>query len=242
MRISIAKALLNEPDILIMDEPTNHLDLDAVIWLGNYLKNWNSYKKTNHKTLILVSHDKYFLDDVVEKIIRIHQCKLLTYTGNYERMLKMIRQERKEIEKKWNKEKKNVKSKKEKKNKRPEREYSVEFSFSDNVSDKGIIKLEDVSFSYDSNKTIFKNIDFCVRAGEKISIVGPNGSGKSTLLKLICGEIEPNKGTRFTDKIKIAKYSQQFEDSLPLELTPVEYLQKVFTNWNLTDVRKHLST
>ena len=88
-------------------------------------------------------------------------------------MLKMIRQERKEIEKKWNKEKKNVKSKKEKKNKRPEREYSVEFSFSDNVSNKGIIKLEDVSFSYDSNKTIFKNIDFCVRAGEKISVVGP---------------------------------------------------------------------
>ena len=242
MRISIAKALLNEPDILIMDEPTNHLDLDAVIWLGNYLKNWNSHKKTNHKTLILVSHDKYFLDDVVEKIIRIHQCKLLTYTGNYERMLRMIRQERKEIEKKWNKEKKNVKSKKEKKNKRPQKEYSVEFSFSDNVSNKGIIKLEDVSFSYDSNKTIFKNIDFCVRAGEKISIVGPNGSGKSTLLKLICGEIEPNNGTRFTDKIKIAKYSQHFEDSLPLELTPVEYLQKVFTNWNLTDVRKHLST
>ena len=241
MRISISKALLNEPDILILDEPTNHLDLNAVIWLGNYLQKWNTYKNTIHKTLIIVSHDKYFLDDVVDKILRLHNKKILTYTGNHEKMLKMIKQERKELDKKWDKEKKNFKSKKDKKKNRPEKIYEVGFSFSPEVSKKGHITLENITFSYNGNINILENIDFCVRCGDKISIVGKNGSGKSTLLNILSNDLELNQGSRYTDNIKIAKYSQHFDNILPMDLTPVQYLQQIYSNWNITDIRKHLS-
>jgi ATP-binding cassette subfamily F protein 1 len=241
MRVSISKALLNEPDILILDEPTNHLDLNAVIWLGNYLTKWNTFKNTKHKTLIIVSHDKDFLDSVVHKILRIHNQQIIVYTGNHDKMLRMIKQERKEIEKKWNKDKKHIKSKKDRKNKRPDRIYEVDFSFSEDVSSKGHITLDNITFSYNDVENVFENIDFCIRAGEKISIVGSNGSGKSTLLNILCNELELSKGSRRTDNIKIAKYSQHFENSLPMDLTPVEYLQQVYSNWNTTDIRKHLS-
>lgn len=241
MRISIAKALLNEPDILMMDEPTNHLDLNAVLWLGDYLRKWNTFKNTKDKTLIIVSHDKSFLDEAVDKIIRIHNQKIITYTGNHEKMLKMVQQERKGIEKQWEKDKKRIKSKKEQKQKRPQKIYEVEFSFSDNVSSKGHVTLENITFSYDNQNNIFEKLDFCVRAGEKKAIVGKNGSGKSTLLNLISGELKINDGYRYTVNIKIAKYSQHFDSILPMELTPVEYLKTVYPNWNLTDIRKHLS-
>ena len=241
MRISIAKSLLNEPDILMLDEPTNHLDLNAVIWLGDYLQKWNTFKNTKNKTLIIVSHDKYFLDEVVDKIIRIHDKKIFTYTGNHEKMLKMVQQERKELEKKWEKEKKHIKSKKEKKQKRPDKIYQVEFSFSDDVSTKGHITLENVTFGYDKKCNIFEKLDFCIRAGEKIAIVGKNGTGKSTLLNLLNGDLEIQEGYRYTDNIQIAKYSQHFDSILPMEMTPIEYLQTIYSNWNLTDIRKHLS-
>merc|ERR1711871_1565922 len=137
----------------------------------------------------------------------------------------MVKQERKEIEKKWEKDKKKINSKKDKKKNRPEKIYEVNFAFSENVSKKGHITLENISFSYDEKQEIFKNLDFCVRSGDKISIVGKNGSGKSTLLNILSGELELKQGHRYTDNIKIAKYSQHFENILPMEMTPVEYLQ-----------------
>jgi ATP-binding cassette subfamily F protein 1 len=245
MRISIAKALFNEPDIMILDEPTNHLDLNAVIWLTDYLQNWNKKKNTRTNTLVLVSHDKYFLDGIVDKIIRIDQKKLSYYNGNHRKMLKMIEQERKELEKKWDKKKKSIKSKKMKKKLRPPLKYEVDFTFADpeNIQ-KGSIVLEDVTFKYPgTDVNIFEELDFSIDSGEKITIVGPNGAGKSTLLKMLFNEIEQDdmeEGERLvTGKVKIAKYDQHF--NFPMEKTPVEYLQTIYTDWTLTDIRKHLS-
>jgi len=245
MRISIAKALFNEPDIMILDEPTNHLDLNAVIWLTDYLQNWNKKKNTKFKTLVLVSHDKYFLDGIVDKIIRINQQKLKYYNGNHRKMLKMIQQERKEVDKKWNKQRKSIKSKKERKKKRPPLKYAVDFTFAEpHQIQKGSIFLEDVTFQYPgTNTNIFEELDFSIDSNEKITIVGHNGAGKSTLLKMLFNEItqeDMEEGTRLVNgKIKIAKYDQHF--NFPMEKTPVEYLQSIYTDWSVTDIRKHLS-
>ena len=241
MRITIAKALLNEPNILILDEPTNHLDLNAVIWLGNYLQAWNKQKNTRKKTLIIVSHNKYFLDDVVDKILRIHDKTIMSYTGNHEKMLKMIVQERKQINKKWEKDKKHIKSKKEKKKKRPDDIYKVDFNFCEDIYMKGSITLNNVSFTYNKDKIIFSAIDFCIRCGEKIAVIGRNGSGKSTLLNILNNELNIEQGHRTINNVKIGKYSQHFDNVLPMDKTPVEFLHSIFTDWSITDIRKHLS-
>ncbi len=241
MRITIAKALLNEPNILILDEPTNHLDLNAVIWLGNYLQTWNKQKNTRKKTLIIVSHNKYFLDDVVDKILRIHDKQIMSYTGNHDKMLRMIVQEQKQIDKKWEKDKKHIKSKKEKKKLRPDDIYKVNFNFCDDIFLKGAISLDNVSFAYHKDKIIFSNIDFCIRCGEKIAVIGKNGSGKSTLLNMLNNKLEIENGNRSINNVRIGHYSQHFDNVLPMDKTPVEFLHTIFTNWSLTEIRKHLS-
>lgn len=245
MRVSIAKALLNEPDLLIMDEPTNHLDLNAVIWLNDHLQNWNDPRKGSrkqNKTLLLISHDVNFLDNVCNKIIAIHQLKIKQYNCNYDKMLKMRHQERIVEEKEWEKKKKDIKSKKNRKKGRPNRIYEVNFSFDHYCDPQTSISLDDVSFAYPNSDYILKNINFGISAGEKIVIIGKNGSGKSTLLKLLSGEFEPSEGEIIhTKKVKIGRYYQHFEDSLPIDKTPVEYLHSLSTDKNVTDIRKHLS-
>ena len=245
MRVSIAKALLNEPDLLIMDEPTNHLDLDAVIWLNNHFQNWNDPRKGSrkkNKTLLLVSHDVNFLDNVCNKIVAIHKLKIKQYNCNYEKMLKMRNQERVAEEREWDKKKKKIKSKKQRKKERPSKIYEVGFSFDNYCDPQTSISLDDVSFAYPDCDYTLEDIDFSVSAGEKIVIIGKNGSGKSTLLKLLTGELEPTDGDVFhTKKVRIGRYYQHFEDTLPMEKTPVEYLQSLTTDKSITDIRKHLS-
>jgi ATP-binding cassette, subfamily F, member 1 len=245
MRISLAKALLNEPDLLILDEPTNHLDLNAVIWLGDYLQHWNTFKNTKQKSLLLVSHDEGFLDEVCHKIIRLDNKKIRTYTGNYKKMKAMVEQERVSELREYDKKIKNIKSKKARKKLKPNDTYKVDFQFEEAII-TGHIRLDNVSFSYNndtgSDKYLLRKINFNIETGDKIVIVGKNGVGKSTILKLLSGEITPNQGTRFISKnIYVGKYYQHFEDSLPLDKTPVEYLQSLFSEHHIQEIRKHLS-
>ena len=272
MRISLARALFMEPTFLMLDEPTNHLDLNAVIWLDNYLQNWK-------KTLLIVSHDQSFLDNVCTDIIHLDQEKLFYYKGNYSKFKKMLVQKRKEQLKEYEKQEKRLKemkasgksskqaetkakeslTRKQEKNmknkgmqkendgptellKKP-KDYIVKFKFPEpNQLSPPILGLKNVSFKYENQAYLFKDIDFAIDMESRVAIVGPNGVGKSTLLKLLMGDIQPTAGELVRNRfLKIGRYDQHSADQFDLNLTPVEHLRKYY-NLDYQECRKRLGT
>lgn len=232
MRISLARALYIEPDLLLLDEPTNHLDLEAIIWLSNYMESWKG-------VAIIVSHNIGFLNETCSQIMNIENLKLVTYRGNYTMFKKSLEQKQKNqikiyeaYEKKLKEFKKNNSSKSAvdefiKKNQvlKPEKQYYVKINFQPTNSFKShVIKLEDLCFSY-SDKEILKNVEIGIDMNTRATLVAPNGSGKSTLMKLISGEIKPSSGTVWIqNNLRIGYYNQHFEEQLPMDKTPIEYL------------------
>ncbi|XP_026205316.1 ATP-binding cassette sub-family F member 1 [Anabas testudineus] len=270
MRVSLARALFMEPTLLMLDEPTNHLDLNAVIWLNNYLQGWK-------KTLLIVSHDQSFLDDVCTDIIHLDNQKLYYYRGNYLTFKKMYVQKQKELQKQYDKQEKKLKdlkaggkstkqaekqtkealTRKQQKGKKkggqeeesqeaPEllkrpKEYTVKFTFPNPPPlSPPILGLHSVDFGYDSQKPLFKNVDFGIDMDSRICIVGPNGVGKSTLLLLLTGKLNPTKGEmRKNHRLKVGFFNQQYADQLNMEETATEYLMRNF-NLPYQDARKCL--
>lgn len=269
MRVSLARALFMEPTLLMLDEPTNHLDLNAVIWLNNYLQGWR-------KTLLIVSHDQGFLDDVCTDIIHLDTQRLHYYRGNYMTFKKMYQQKQKELLKQYEKQEKKLKELKaggkstkqaekqtkevltrkqqkcRRKNqdeesqeppellKRP-KEYTVRFTFPDPPPlSPPVLGLHGVTFGYEGQKPLFKNLDFGIDMDSRICIVGPNGVGKSTLLLLLTGKLTPTNGEmRKNHRLKIGFFNQQYAEQLHMEETPTEYLQRSF-NLPYQDARKCL--
>uniref|UniRef100_A0AC11CDH6 ATP binding cassette subfamily F member 1 n=1 Tax=Ovis aries TaxID=9940 RepID=A0AC11CDH6_SHEEP len=269
MRVSLARALFMEPTLLMLDEPTNHLDLNAVIWLNNYLQGWR-------KTLLIVSHDQGFLDDVCTDIIHLDAQRLHYYRGNYMTFKKMYQQKQKELLKQYEKQEKKLKELKaggkstkqaekqtkealtrkqqkcRRKNqdeesqeapellKRP-KEYTVRFTFPDPPPlSPPVLGLHGVTFGYEGQKPLFKNLDFGIDMDSRICIVGPNGVGKSTLLLLLTGKLMPTRGEmRKNHRLKIGFFNQQYAEQLRMEETPTEYLQRGF-NLPYQDARKCL--
>uniref|UniRef100_A0A671DXC3 ATP-binding cassette sub-family F member 1 n=1 Tax=Rhinolophus ferrumequinum TaxID=59479 RepID=A0A671DXC3_RHIFE len=269
MRVSLARALFMEPTLLMLDEPTNHLDLNAVIWLNNYLQGWR-------KTLLIVSHDQGFLDDVCTDIIHLDAQRLHYYRGNYMTFKKMYQQKQKELLKQYEKQEKKLKELKaggkstkqaekqtkealtrkqqkcRRKNqdeesqeapellKRP-REYTVRFTFPNPPPlSPPVLGLHGVTFGYEGQKPLFKNLDFGIDMDSRICIVGPNGVGKSTLLLLLTGKLTPTRGEmRKNHRLKIGFFNQQYAEQLRMEETPTEYLQQAF-NLPYQDARKCL--
>uniref|UniRef100_A0A8C7Y0Y5 ATP-binding cassette, sub-family F (GCN20), member 1 n=1 Tax=Oryzias sinensis TaxID=183150 RepID=A0A8C7Y0Y5_9TELE len=264
------QALFMEPTLLMLDEPTNHLDLNAVIWLNNYLQGWK-------KTLLIVSHDQSFLDEVCTDIIHLDNQKLYYYRGNYLTFKKMYVQKQKELQKQYDKQEKKLKDLKaggkstkqaEKQTKdvltrkqlkgkkkggqdeesreatellkRP-KEYTVKFTFPNPPPlSPPILGLHSVDFCYDSQKPLFKNVDFGIDMDSRICIVGPNGVGKSTLLLLLTGKLTPTKGEmRKNHRLKVGFFNQQYADQLNMEETATEYLMRNF-NLPYQDGRKCL--
>lgn len=261
MRVSLARALFMEPNVLLLDEPTNHLDLNAVIWLDNYLCGWK-------KTLLIVSHDQSFLDNVCTDIIHLDQQKLFYYRGNYTQFKAMLELKRKEQVKDFEKQQKQIKQLKQsgKSGKQAEKkvkdektrrqgevqqvdllqkpkEYIVKFKFKQpNELQPPILGLYDVDFGYGDGPLIFKNINFGVDLSSRIAIVGPNGVGKSTFLKLLAGELEPKTGEmRMNHRARIAKFDQHSGEHLTSEENPTQYLQRVF-NLDYQEARKYLGS
>lgn len=224
-RLSLAKILIEEPDFLILDEPTNHLDVDMIEWLEGYLKSLN-------KTLLLVTHDRYFLDRLVNHIIELDNDTLYTYKGNYEYFLEK-KEERETIfntevdkaknlykrELDWMRKQPRARGTKQKARidsfydteaKAKQQKNVEQVNLAVNMSRLGgkILELNNVSKAY-GDLNILKKFNYIFRKGEKVGIVGPNGVGKSTFLKLIMGEQALDAGMIETGETVVFGYYSQ---------------------------------
>lgn len=260
MRIALACALFGEPDLLILDEPTNHLDIPAVIWLEDYLSRWK-------KSLLLVSHDRDFLDGTCDNIIHLHNQTLTFYKGDFQTFMKVRGNKQRELSNKRNAQLREKKKKEKyvrenvtkqaKQAKRIKKELakqevveedrddpSLVFNFPDPDDMKDItavISLKDVSFGYPGNNLIFKNLELGIYLDSRIGCVGPNGAGKSTLLKLIDASHPPTKGRlEKKDHLRIARFHQHHIDQLDLDVSAIEYFVGKFDGQPFT-FRQHLA-
>ena len=233
-RICLAKALLREPDFLFLDEPTNHLDIEMIEWLEGFL---SSYKGG----VLLISHDRFFLDKVATKILDLDNKTTVLYDGNYTTAMEVKAQRRAALESAYAKQqehiretqefirryKAGVKAKqargREKQLQRLERiilpPTKTSFNFfmfhkPDECAER-VLELDDVSVSFDTHK-IFEHLSLLIRRGDGVAIVGLNGAGKTTLLRLILGELEsPTGRIKIGSRVKIGYYSQQHEGLTP---------------------------
>lgn len=233
-RICLAKALLREPDFLFLDEPTNHLDIEMIEWLEGFL---SSYKGG----VLLISHDRFFLDKVATKILDLDNKTTVLYDGNYTTAMEVKAQRRAALESAYAKQqehiretqefirryKAGVKAKqargREKQLQRLERiilpPTKTSFNFfmfhKPEECAERVLELDDVSVSFDTHK-IFEHLSLLIRRGDGVAIVGPNGAGKTTLLRLILGELEsPTGRIKIGSRVKIGYYSQQHEGLTP---------------------------
>ncbi len=245
MRLALGKALLRCPNVLILDEPTNHLDLDAVIWLTDYLYHYK-------KTLIIITHQIHLMNTIADTIWLVSNpeltgTKVYTIKGNYDKVIKMIENMEREVNKNYEKFTKRVEELRKKSTPkkevdefikksgipRPPKPYEVNIDWEkiNQLSSTNIIEFRNVDYSY-GDKNIFEQIEFSISMGQKLIIVGPNGIGKTTLFKLSSGQLSPSKNNSNEtgyiikdDRLRVGYYHQQIIDNLPLDLTPIQYLQ-----------------
>jgi len=261
MRISLAKLLLRAPDILLLDEPTNHLDLASVMWLEGFLRGYGG-------AVIIVSHDRAFLDGVATKTAEIANRRLTLYAGNYDSYLKERELRRAhQREKRAAQEKeiahlqgfvdrfrfKATKAKAAQERVRriekiraelvevPEEHHRIHFNFVQPTRTGDlVISLEDVALSYGQTR-VYEHLDLKLYRGQKIALVGPNGAGKSTLLKLLAGALEPTAGMRkLGSRVEVAYFAQHQLEALDLGSTVFEELDKAAPGWTQGEVRSLL--
>lgn len=209
-RLALAKLLIDDPDVYILDEPTNHLDIETIEWLENFLT-------SGQKTILLVTHDRYFLDNVCNQIIELDRGKLSTYKGNYgyylEKKAELVAAENTAFEKnsnllrrelEWMRRMPKARTTKSKsridafydlEEKTKGRQSKSKLELSVNISRQGnkILELEHIQKSF-SHKTVISDFSYTFKKADRIGLAGKNGTGKSTLLNLITGAIHPDKG------------------------------------------------
>jgi ATP-binding cassette subfamily F protein 3 len=239
MRAHLARLLTQEPDLLMLDEPTNHLDLETLLWFQGYLQGYPG-------ALLVISHDREFLDELVNAVVEIRQQRLVRYTGNYSeyvvqrdaadaQQLAAFKTQQKEIAHLQAfvdrfKAKASKASQAQSKLKQIERIERVEAPVGDDKrvgfrfpqpirSGQRVVWLQGVHFAY-GDKPVYRGVDFEVERGERIVLVGPNGAGKSTLLKLLADKLQPQRGVRaLGHNVTAGYYSQYRVDMLKPERT-----------------------
>ncbi|MBU8908563.1 ABC-F family ATP-binding cassette domain-containing protein [Desertibacillus haloalkaliphilus] len=229
-RLALGKLLLMKPDLLILDEPTNHLDIETLTWLEQYLANYDG-------AILIVSHDRYFLDKIVTNVYELARTEITKYHGNYSDYLEE-KEKRYELEmKQYEKQKEEVakleefvqkniarasttkraQSRRKKLEKmsvmdRPSGDQkSASFSFDiERQSGNDVLKINDLSVGYDKQKPLFSNLTMSINRGESVALIGPNGIGKSTLLKAITKEVAKLDGTiTYGSNVTIGYYDQE---------------------------------
>ena len=247
MRLNLAQALMCRSDLLLLDEPTNHLDLDAVLWLEDWLARYPG-------TLLLVTHDRDFLDGVVTMIAHIDQLKIKAYTGNYsqferERAMQLAlqqaayaKQQRQIAHLQAFIDRFRAKATKAKQAQsrikaleRMERiaaahvDSPFEFAFAPaGVAAQQLVRLENVTLGYSGAAPVLSDLDWAIRNGDRIGLLGPNGAGKSTLLKAIAGTLAPLAGERHTAKtLAIGYFAQHQVEQLRDDESPLWHLARI---------------
>ncbi len=260
-RIALGKLLLSKPDIILLDEPTNHLDLISIAWLETFLLNYNG-------AVIVVAHDRYFLDKVVSKVVELDNGKGQSFEGNYSTyavkkemqrtaMLKQYLNQQQEIKhqeeviaklRSFNREKsiKRAESREKMLDKiervdRPTEHSEIHFDLEPRiVSGNDVLTITELSKSFGLLK-LFSNLNFEIKRGEKVSIIGNNGTGKTTILKMINNQLEPDHGQiKLGSKVQVGYYDQEHQVLDP-DKTLFDELQDAYPQLDNTAVRNILA-
>jgi ATP-binding cassette subfamily F protein 3 len=261
MRIALAKILISQNDLLLLDEPTNHLDFDSLQWLIGFLKNYKG-------ALLIVSHDKHFINEVTSKTLEIYLNKFFSYNGNFDAYLKYKEERDKQTESQFILQQKKIKdtqrfierfrykaSKAKQVQSRikqlekldlielPDSQEDLFIKFPDPPpSGKRNIELRGIRKAY-GEKLVFENLNFTVERGEKIAFIGPNGAGKSTMAKIIAGEINFNAGERIPGhNVIISYYAQDVADELEPQLDIIETTENIAEDKTIGQLRSLLGS
>lgn len=260
-RVALCKLLLEKPDIIMLDEPTNHLDLNSIKWLETYLLNYNG-------AVLIIAHDRYFLDKIVTKIIEIENHKCHVYAGNYsafavkkkelrEAQMNLYLKQQSEIKhqeeviaklRSYKQEKfyKRAESREKKLDKMDfiEKPTDIQDNMAitlepDIVSGNDVLSVSDLSKSY--NTTLFTNLNFEIKRGEHVALIGDNGTGKTTILKIINDLVEADAGTiKLGTNVHIGYYDQEHHN-LSDENTLFEEIADAYPNMTNTKIRNTLA-
>lgn len=249
-RINLAKALVRSPDFLFLDEPTNHLDMEMLEWLEGYLSSYRG-------GILIVSHDRYFMDRIVTGVVELDHHKATTYRGNYSRYVAQ-REERlkadtiayekqqeyiKKTEEYIDKYRAGIKSKMARgrqsqlnrleRLEAPETSHSLDFKFPPAaMSADKVLVLDHVSIGYKTDDPIIDDISVVVRRGESVALIGPNGAGKSTMVKAIVGELFPTEGhIDIGNRVQVGYFSQEHEELHDRW----QVVDEIINNYNFTE-------
>ena len=249
-RINLAKALVRSPDFLFLDEPTNHLDMEMLEWLEGYLSSYRG-------GILIVSHDRYFMDRIVTGVVELDHHKATTYRGNYSRYVAQ-REERlkadtiayekqqeyiKKTEEYIDKYRAGIKSKMARgrqsqlnrleRLEAPETSHSLDFKFPPAaLSADKVLVLDHVSIGYKTDDPIIDDVSVVVRRGESVALIGPNGAGKSTMVKAIVGELFPTEGhIDIGNRVQVGYFSQEHEELHDRW----QVVDEIINNYNFTE-------
>ena len=247
MRLNLARALMHRADLLLLDEPTNHLDLEAILWLEQYLARYPG-------SLIVVSHDREFLNTCVNRIAHVHDQTIDCYAGDYDAFERARTEKITQQNQAFHQQQEKIahledfvrrfRAKATKAKQAQSRvkalqrltriapahlvdgHFELEIEAPERSPDL-LLRAEDMGFGY-GGKALFKNIELALRSGARIALLGPNGAGKSTLIKLLAGELQPTSGKlEITPDIRIGYFAQHQLENLDSAATPLQHLERL---------------